>query len=45
MKEFKVTIDNHTFHGYEYGNQSFPSLICLHGLTGDSNSFRDLVVL
>ncbi len=42
MKEFKITIDNHTFHGYECGNQSFPSLICLHGMTGDSNSFGGL---
>ncbi|MCC2252247.1 alpha/beta fold hydrolase [Virgibacillus sp. AGTR] len=42
MKEFKITIDNHTFYGYECGNQSAPSLICLHGMTGDSNSFGGL---
>lgn len=42
MKEFNVTIDDYSFHGYEYGNQSCPPLVCLHGMTGDSNTFIGL---
>ncbi|MGE7673113.1 alpha/beta fold hydrolase [Lysinibacillus sp. NPDC094403] len=43
MKEFKITVDNIDFHGYEIGENSLPSLVCLHGLTGDSNSFSGLI--
>ena len=43
MKEFTKIVDHHTFHGYEFGDRSFPSLICLHGMTGDSKSFTELV--
>ncbi len=42
MKEFKITVDNYTFHGYELGDDSRPLLVCLHGMTGDSKSFSGL---
>jgi pimeloyl-ACP methyl ester carboxylesterase len=43
LKEFKKTIDNHTFCGYECGDSSLPSLVCLHGMTGDSKTFLGLI--
>lgn len=43
MKEFNLTVDNYLFHGYEAGDKSFPSLICFHGMTGDSKSFFGLI--
>jgi len=43
VKEFKEIIDTYTFHGYEAGDHSLPTLVCLHGMTGDSKSFLDLV--
>ena len=42
MNEFKITVDHHTFHGYEVGNRDLPTLVCFHGMTGDSNSFLGL---
>lgn len=42
MKEFKITVDNYTFHGYELGDDSRPLLVCVHGMTGDSKSFSGL---
>jgi len=42
LKEFKITVDNYTFHGYELGDDSRPLLVCLHGMTGDSKSFSGL---
>jgi pimeloyl-ACP methyl ester carboxylesterase len=39
VKKLEITYNNHTFHGYEYGDRSLPSVVCLHGMTGDSNSF------
>ncbi len=42
MNEFNITVENHTFHGYEVGERELPALICLHGMTGDSNSFLAL---
>ncbi|MGE7934063.1 alpha/beta fold hydrolase, partial [Viridibacillus arvi] len=43
MKEFKITVDDFTFHGYEIGENNLPSLVCLHGLTGDLKSFSGLI--
>lgn len=43
LKEFKKTVDDYTFHGYEFGDASFPTLVCFHGLTGDSKSFLGLI--
>ncbi|MGF9977854.1 alpha/beta fold hydrolase [Viridibacillus arvi] len=43
LKEFKITVDNHVFHGYEFGENSLPSLVCLHGMTGDLKSFSGLI--
>ena len=42
MKEFTKEVDHVTYHGFEVGDQSLPTLICLHGMTGDSNSFLEL---
>ncbi|MFD2923164.1 alpha/beta fold hydrolase [Halobacillus naozhouensis] len=42
MKEFNVMVDNHSFKAYEFGDNRLPSLVCLHGMTGDSNSFLEL---
>lgn len=42
MKEFKEIVDSYTFHGYEVGDSSLPTLVCLHGMTGDSKSFLAL---
>lgn len=43
MKEFNISVDGYTFHGCEYGDNSLPSLVCLHGMTGDLNSFSGLI--
>lgn len=43
MKGFKETVDDYTFGGYEFGDNSLPSLVCLHGLTADSKSFFGLI--
>ncbi|AIF45303.1 alpha/beta fold hydrolase [Virgibacillus sp. SK37] len=43
MKGFKETVDDYTFRGYEFGDNSLPSLVCLHGLTVDSKSFFGLI--
>ena len=43
LKDFKITVDNITFHGYEFGENRLPSLVCLHGLTGDLKSFSGLI--
>ena len=43
MKGFKKTVDDYTFHGYEIGDSSLPTLVCLHGLTADSKSFFGLI--
>lgn len=43
LKEFNITIDNFNFHGYEFGESGLPSLVCLHGMTGDSKSFSGLI--
>ncbi|WP_078549145.1 alpha/beta fold hydrolase [Litchfieldia alkalitelluris] len=42
MAEFRITENNHTFYGYEFGDRNLPTLVCLHGMTGDSNSFLGL---
>lgn len=42
MKEFDVMVDNHSFKAYELGDNSLPTLVCLHGMTGNSNSFLEL---
>lgn len=42
MRMFKEIIDTYTFHGYEAGDNSLPTLVCLHGMTGDSKSFLGL---
>ncbi|WLD92864.1 alpha/beta fold hydrolase [Alkalihalobacillus sp. AL-G] len=42
MKEFRKIVDNYTFHGYESGDGNLPSIVCLHGMTGDSKSFLGL---
>ena len=39
MKRFNEMVDTYTFQGYEVGDSSLPTLVCLHGMTGDSNSF------
>ncbi|MCF6138495.1 alpha/beta fold hydrolase [Pseudalkalibacillus berkeleyi] len=43
MREFNITIEQCRFHGFEFGDSSLPSLVCLHGMTGDSNSFLGLI--
>lgn len=43
MKKFQITVEGNTFHGYEYGDNSLPSLVCLHGMTGDLKSFSGLI--
>ncbi|REB05486.1 alpha/beta hydrolase [Sporosarcina sp. BI001-red] len=43
MKKFQIAVDGTTFHGCEYGDNSLPSLVCLHGMTGDLNSFYGLI--
>ncbi|GAA0493570.1 alpha/beta hydrolase [Salinibacillus aidingensis] len=43
MVEFKITENNHTFNGYHLGNRNLPILVCLHGMTGDLNSFLGLI--
>jgi pimeloyl-ACP methyl ester carboxylesterase len=43
VKEFNVSVDNYTFHGFELGDNGSPSLVCFHGMTGDSNSFLGLI--
>ncbi len=45
MREFKRTIEGHTFQGYESGNPKQPKILCLHGLTSDSFSFVKLTKL
>lgn len=42
LKKFQIAVDGHTFHGCELGDNSRPSLVCLHGMTGDLNSFSEL---
>ncbi|MGG0642671.1 alpha/beta hydrolase [Sporosarcina gallistercoris] len=43
MKKFQLDVDGTTFHGCELGDNRLPSLVCLHGMTGDSNSFLGLI--
>lgn len=43
VKMFNEMVDTYTFQGYEVGNRSLPTLVCLHGMTGDSKSFLGLV--
>lgn len=43
MKKFQIAVDGNTFHGCEIGDNSLPSLVCLHGMTGDLNSFSGLI--
>lgn len=43
LKSFKRTVDDYTFHGYEFGDANLPSLVCFHGLTADSKSFFGLI--
>ncbi|WP_456279119.1 alpha/beta fold hydrolase [Bacillus sp. AK128] len=43
MNEFKITKNNHTYHGYEFGDKKNPTLICLHGMTGDAKSFLGII--
>ncbi|MCR8851048.1 alpha/beta hydrolase [Rossellomorea sp. SC111] len=42
MKEVTITFDHHTFTTYEIGDENLPTLVCLHGMTGDSKSFIEL---
>ncbi|WP_179884810.1 alpha/beta fold hydrolase [Bacillus sp. AFS015802] len=42
MDLVRFTLDHHTFTTYEIGDQHLPTLVCLHGMTGDSNSFIEL---
>ncbi|TMU85813.1 alpha/beta hydrolase [Bacillus sp. BHET2] len=42
MKELTITVDNYSFRTYEIGDKYLPLLVCLHGMTGDSNSFVEL---
>ena len=42
VKEFREKVGSYTFHGYEVGDSGLPTLVCLHGMTGDSKSFLDL---
>ncbi|MCA0147316.1 alpha/beta hydrolase [Rossellomorea vietnamensis] len=42
MNEVKISIDHHTFTIYEIGDKHLPTLVCLHGMTGDSKSFIEL---
>lgn len=42
MKESIVTVDDHTFTIYEVGAKHLPTLVCLHGMTGDASSFNEL---
>lgn len=42
MKEFRETVGSHMVNGYEVGDISLPTLVCLHGMTGDSKSFLGL---
>ncbi|QAS51419.1 alpha/beta fold hydrolase [Halobacillus litoralis] len=35
-------IDNYSVKAFESGDKRLPSLVCLHGMTGDSNSFWEL---
>ncbi|WP_025784069.1 alpha/beta fold hydrolase [Sporosarcina sp. D27] len=43
MKKFQIAVDDNTFHGCEIGDNSLPSLVCLHGMTGDLNSFSGII--
>jgi len=43
LKKFQITVEGNTFHGYEFGDNSLPSLVCLHGMTGDLKSFSGLI--
>jgi len=43
LKDFEKTVDDYTFHGYEIGDSSLPTIVCLHGLTADSKSFFGLI--
>ena len=42
MVKVKIPVDHHTFTTYEIGDKNLPTLVCLHGMTGDSNSFIEL---
>jgi pimeloyl-ACP methyl ester carboxylesterase len=42
MREVKIPVDHHTFSTYEIGDKHLPTLVCLHGMTGDSKSFIEL---
>ncbi|MCC5801271.1 alpha/beta fold hydrolase [Rossellomorea vietnamensis] len=42
MNEVKISIDHHTFTIYEIVDKHLPTLVCLHGMTGDSKSFIEL---
>ncbi|MBB6452493.1 pimeloyl-ACP methyl ester carboxylesterase [Salirhabdus euzebyi] len=39
MGEFRITENNHTYHGCEFGDKNLPTLVCFHGMTCDLNSF------
>ncbi len=43
MAELRILENNHTFYGYEFGDRTLPTLVCLHGMTSDANSFNALV--
>ncbi|MCA1057754.1 alpha/beta hydrolase [Rossellomorea aquimaris] len=42
MKQRTIMVDNHPFIVYEIGDRQLPPLLCLHGMTADSNSFIEL---
>ncbi|BCB05121.1 alpha/beta fold hydrolase [Bacillus sp. KH172YL63] len=42
MKQHAIKMDNHTFFVYETGDRQLPTLICLHGMTAEANSFLEL---
>ncbi|MBW3111731.1 alpha/beta hydrolase [Bacillus sp. MCCB 382] len=42
MRELIVTVGGHSFTTYEIGDKHLPTLVCLHGMTGDSKSFIEL---
>ncbi|MFD1737320.1 alpha/beta fold hydrolase [Bacillus salitolerans] len=43
MREFIKEISDHRFHGYEYGTNLRPTVVLLHGMTSDTNSFHGLI--
>lgn len=42
MYKFEKIVNSYTFTGLEFGSRELPTLVCLHGTTGDSNSYLSL---